>query len=333
MSLQHKVIKPKSQKGKRFIKNREPKIFENTKNALALRTNTANETVVRILKDLCALKKPESAFMGRKHELRPFEDEQALEKFSTKYDSSLILTGSHNKKRPSCITFARTYDGSILDMFEFCVENFKGISDFQGLSPPLGNKPLLIFRGESFEHDPIMGKIKTMFIDYFRGPTVDKIRPAGVQHCITFTSIGSTKILMRTFMINGITDGTEGTVTKAALTPMGPSMDLIPKRSKLASNDVWKVACRVPKEATIKKKKNISQDAFGSKLGRIHMDTQDFSKLATRKMKGLKKDRKEDADESAEEEEDDDSGDDVMDTLEEANPVGEAYDDIGGDLD
>jgi ribosome production factor 2 len=39
----------------------------------------------------------------------------------------------------------------------------------------------------------------------------------------------------------------------------------------------------------LRKKKNISKDAFGSKLGRIHMTKQDLGKLQTRKMKGLKK--------------------------------------------
>ena len=38
-----------------------------------------------------------------------------------------------------------------------------------------------------------------------------------------------------------------------------------------------------------KKKKNISHDAFGTKLGRVHMQKQDLSKLQTRKMKGLRK--------------------------------------------
>jgi hypothetical protein len=38
-----------------------------------------------------------------------------------------------------------------------------------------------------------------------------------------------------------------------------------------------------------KKKKNISMDAFGNRLGRIHMEKQDLSKLQVRKMKGLKR--------------------------------------------
>ncbi len=40
-----------------------------------------------------------------------------------------------------------------------------------------------------------------------------------------------------------------------------------------------------------KKKKNISHDAFGTRLGRLHMQKQDLDKLQTRKMKGLRKRR------------------------------------------
>ena len=35
----------------------------------------------------------------------------------------------------------------------------------------------------------------------------------------------------------------------------------------------------------------MSHDVFGSKLGRVHMKRQDFSKLQTRKVKGLKRSR------------------------------------------
>ena len=35
----------------------------------------------------------------------------------------------------------------------------------------------------------------------------------------------------------------------------------------------------------------MSYNAFGSKLGRVHMEHQDFSKLQTRKLKGLKRTR------------------------------------------
>lgn len=40
-----------------------------------------------------------------------------------------------------------------------------------------------------------------------------------------------------------------------------------------------------------KKVKNVKKDVFGSTHGRIHMERQDYSRLQTRKMKGLKKRR------------------------------------------
>lgn len=52
---------------------------------------------------------------------------------------------------------------------------------------------------------------------------------------------------------------------------------------------MYKEACRIPKEVKPVTKKNLSTDAFGTKLGRIHMGKQDIQRLQTRKMKGLKK--------------------------------------------
>lgn len=70
---------------------------------------------------------------------------------------------------------------------------------------------------------------------------------------------------------------------------LGPSIDFKLRRTKLASDDLYKEACRVPRELKPTTKKNISRDAFGSKLGRIHMGKQDIGRIQTRKMKGLKK--------------------------------------------
>lgn len=70
---------------------------------------------------------------------------------------------------------------------------------------------------------------------------------------------------------------------------LGPSIDFKLRRTKLASDDLYKEACRIPRELKPITKKNISRDAFGSKLGRIHMGKQDIGRIQTRKMKGLKK--------------------------------------------
>ncbi|KAJ6172286.1 hypothetical protein N7470_001353 [Penicillium chermesinum] len=57
----------------------------------------------------------------------------------------------------------------------------------------------------------------------------------------------------------------------------------------------------------MKTKKNISMDAIGDKVGRVHLGKQDLSGLQTRKMKGLKRRA------GMESDEDEDQDDDMMD--------------------
>jgi ribosome production factor 2 len=52
------------------------------------------------------------------------------------------------------------------------------------------------------------------------------------------------------------------------------------RRTQLASEDLFKSACAQVKNVRgVKKVKNISEDAFGTKLGRIHVPAQEISKI------------------------------------------------------
>jgi ribosome production factor 2 len=52
------------------------------------------------------------------------------------------------------------------------------------------------------------------------------------------------------------------------------------RRTQLASDDLFKSACAQVKNVRgVKKVKNISEDAFGTKLGRIHVPAQEISKI------------------------------------------------------
>jgi len=79
-----KVTKPKTQRGKRFLRERESKIDENAKRVMLIKGGKTSEQVTQALKDINLLKKPNSTMFHRKNILRPFEDQTSLEFFFTK---------------------------------------------------------------------------------------------------------------------------------------------------------------------------------------------------------------------------------------------------------
>ncbi len=104
------VVKPKRQKAHvvRAMKNKEPKLVENTKNLLVLRGNKTSMEVNELLKDLRMLKAPDVKNLGKKNDLHPFDDVNQMEFLTTKNDTSLFLLGSHTKKRPSNLVLVRS---------------------------------------------------------------------------------------------------------------------------------------------------------------------------------------------------------------------------------
>lgn len=46
-----------------------------------------------------------------------------------------------------------------------------------------------MFAGESFEKSEDMQRIKSLFVDFFRGPEVTNIRLGGLEHVIQFTAL------------------------------------------------------------------------------------------------------------------------------------------------
>lgn len=131
-----------------------------------------------------------------------------------------------------------------------------------------------------------MSTFKSIIQDLFRGPAHAKsLALNGIEHTISFTAI-SDKIYMRVYTIKLLKNDD---LPKVVLEEMGPRLDFSIKRAKIADAFVMKQATKVPKEIKPKKEKNVEFDAAGHEYGRIHMEKQDFSKLETRKMKGLKR--------------------------------------------
>lgn len=282
------IIKPKTKRSKRFLENRAPKLTENVKNAMIMKGGNANLTVSQALKDMYALKKPNAVLYKKKNITRPFEDSTSLEFFSKKTDCSLFLFGSHNKKRPNNLIFGRLFDFHVLDMIELGIEKYASLSDIKTSKCPEGTKPMLVFAGESFDIDNEHKRLKSLLIDFFRGPAVPSVRLAGLEHVLHFTALEG-KIYMRSY--RSLLKKSGCRTPRIELEEIGPSFDFVLRRTHLASDDLSRLAHRQPKALKPKKKKNVSHDAFGTKFGRLHMQKQDLAKLQTRKMKGLRKRR------------------------------------------
>jgi len=175
-------------------------------------------------------------------------------------------------------------------MIEFGVENFKALSEFEGEKIPLATKPCLLFSGSLFETHDEMKRVKNLLADFFRGPRVPKVRLQGLEHALQFTAVekdGKKVVHLRSYKMILKKSGTR--LPRVELEEMGPRMDLTLRRSHLASDDLFNTACKQVKNVDKPKiVKNVSKDAFGTKLGRVHIPSQKIGTIQTKKMKGLK---------------------------------------------
>ncbi|KRZ66351.1 Ribosome production factor 2 -like protein [Trichinella papuae] len=283
--LENLVRQPKTQAGKRYLANRAPKLVENNKKTIFIRGPHTKKITEECLNNLYQLKKPDAVCLKRNNQFRPFEDETPIEKFCKKYDASLFCFASDTKKRPNNLILGRTYDFNVLDMFEFAIESFASIYAFKNCYVPLSTKPCLVFHGEEFQNDPVYSRLKSLLIDFFRGPTVKKLRLQGFEYTLSFT-VFNDQILMRAY--KNLLKRSGSKIPLIKLKPAGPSMNLVLRRHKLASDDLFRLACKIPKSVVPRKKKNIEHDVFGTKHGRVHMQRQDLGELKQRKMKALK---------------------------------------------
>ncbi|KAL1917103.1 uncharacterized protein VTP21DRAFT_5301 [Calcarisporiella thermophila] len=288
-----RTIKPKNARSKRALKKREPKVNENPKTALFIRGSTTSHIVNDALTDLYSLKKPDAVNFTKKNPIHPFDDDTPLTFLSQKNDSSLIVVGTHSKKRPHNLVFARMFDHQLMDMIEVGIEKSVPMAEFKAPKCAVGMRPLMVFNGEHWESKPELKHMRTMLLDFFRGQEADAINLAGLEHVISLTAMpsseddGSHRIFFRVYTIQLKKSGTR--IPRIELEEMGPSFDWRIRRRVEPKDDMWKMAIKVPKELKPKRVKNVEKDLLGDKYGRVHLGRQDLSKLQTRKMKGLKK--------------------------------------------
>ncbi|KAI5865185.1 Brix-domain-containing protein [Durotheca rogersii] len=305
-------ITPRNARSRRAVEKKAPKVVENPKIALFLRGTTCSQIIQDALTDLYSLRQPLAKKFTKKNAIHPFEDPASLEFFSEKNDTSLLVFGSSSKKRPHTLTIARTFDGKILDMLELYLDpaSYRQLAQFKSRKFAVGLRPMLLFSGTAFE-SPVADEYtmaKSLLIDLFKGDVAsgdsNKIDVEGLQYIVAVTAeepVGEAvkpAIHLRVYLISTRRSGQR--LPRVEVEEMGPRMDFRVGRMREPDADVWKEAMRVAKTGEEKTKKNISTDAVGDKLGRIHLGRQDLSELQTRKMKGLKRSRDLDREEEEE---------------------------------
>ena len=152
----------------------------------------------------------------------------------------------------------------------------------------------MLFSGSHWESNTDLKQAQSLFTDLFHREKCASVRFQGLEHILNFVATSEDRILIRSYRVifkksRSNTNSVEQESPKIDLKEIGPRINLVLRRSKLASDDLWKEALRQPKQLKKKVKKNKSSDELGTSYGRIHLGQQHVEKIQTRKMVGLKK--------------------------------------------
>lgn len=197
------------------------------------------------------------------------------------------MFGSSSKKRPGNLVLGRLFERELLDMVELGIKHYKGLSEFQNEKIGTSVKPCLVFNGPNWNQTEEMRRLKSLFIDTFHRDTIDAIRLQGVEHVLSFTLTDDNEILMRSYKILLRKSGLK--TPRIELDEIGPSIDLAIRRTKIASDDLYKLSRKQPTQLRTTKKKNISRDGLGNTHGRVHVGKQKTGTIQTRKVRALRK--------------------------------------------
>lgn len=279
--------KPITHKGKKVLLSREPQIREDAKNMLILEGRKCSGHVKGALKDLYQLKKPLCKKLTRNNDITPFEDTSSLQFLVDKNECTLFMFGSSSKKRPDNLVLGRLFDQELLDMVELGIKEFKSMSDFHNEKIGTCVKPCLVFNGPKWNQNEEMRRLKSLLIDSFHRETVNAIRLQGIEHVLSFTLTEDNQIMMRSYKIALKKSGLK--TPRIELNEIGPSIDFSLRRTKIASEDLYKLARKQPRQLKSGQKKNISRDNLGNTHGRVHVGKQNIGKVQTRKVRALRK--------------------------------------------
>lgn len=285
-----------------------------------LRTRAHTDGVLVHITLVCAqhqMQSPHAKMLNRKNpNALPFDDASSIEFLLEKNHCGLFAVASHSKKRPdnivmvrSCahlrnvararpdladldmfrvrcvVAQGRSFDGHILDMVEFHVEELKSVKEVSTASKRYASKPCLLFLGEPWETGPVFRPMRSLLLDFFRGDDVNSVQLSGLDHVIVCAAIDG-KLHILPHAVQFRRSGTE--VPRVHLEPMGPAVVMAIRRSQFPAPDLWALACKQPKEVVTKKVKNVNLNEFGDRIGQIHVQRQELDEMQLRKRKAFK---------------------------------------------
>ncbi|KAM7536878.1 hypothetical protein Aperf_G00000088105 [Anoplocephala perfoliata] len=235
------ISKPRTHKGRKFLADREPKIFENDKHTLVFKGAHTSDLVNSFLTDLCSLKNPLARKLQRKNRVLPFEDASFINlKLSLGAKPVLVFSG----------------------------EAFDENEETQLLKSIL----IDLFRG------PKVSKVNTSgleFIIHFIMPSPERLFMR-----VQTINLNSLKKPDDEHSGDEKKEPIEplqtpwGSYVNLELGEAAPQVDFVVRRHQLPSQDKWKRALRVPAEIRQKKDKatkNRSMDIYGSRVAQIHL--------------------------------------------------------------
>lgn len=273
-------MKATTHAGRKILEDKEPKFVENRKKSLFIKGRKSSQTLNLIWDELIKFRRDELEKYSRKNDILPFENIEDVQHFCQKQDCSLFLFFSHNKRRPNNLIFGRLYNQSVMEMYEFGVDNYI-TEGLEKNSFGVGSMPVLIFEGDEWETE--LAPLRSVFMDFFVGELKGKVNLEQIEHTIVLTYVEETKrIHFRHYLVNKKEN------CDPELVPAIPTFELTPRRTQFPDPQVIGEALNKP--VVDKKKKNITTDGLGQSLGRVFVRKQDVQhRLKLKKFVGLPK--------------------------------------------
>jgi ribosome production factor 2 len=280
--------KPKSHKVKKLIEKKEKILQKDPKHSLFIRGLKLSLPTKRAIYELDKMRDMFlcKTLLQKPNKILPFEDTSYIEYVADKHDAGFVCFGSHNKKRPDNLVIHRMYNHQVLDMVEVGIGGVITMQEFTTKTMiETGQQPILLFQGDPFDLSEKHIKFKNMMIDFFRIKHLKTLNIIAAQRIISFTASSiDGEILLQQFQAGIINEGLAGD-ENVDIQEIGPKIEMTIRRVKHADNDMWKSATKILRSKTkiLEKKRNISTNVLGQRVGKAYIQHQDLGTLALKK--------------------------------------------------